>query len=77
MRHYPSRKPRTAAGWPARDTAAHNRFARAVKKRDGYACRRCGATEDLKAHHVRPGYDVGAGITVCGACHRAIDPHAR
>lgn len=77
MRHFPPRMPRTAYGWPARDTAAQNRFARAVKKRDSHACQRCGAQHELIAHHLRPGYDVDAGITLCRPCHREVDSHAR
>jgi predicted restriction endonuclease len=59
-----------------RDLVAHNRWARAVKKRDGYRCQRCGTTHDLQAHHIRPGYDLDAGITLCREHHAAVDPHA-
>src|SRR5215216_8097836 len=37
-----------------RDAAAHRRFAKAVKERDGYRCQECGSTERLIAHHVIP-----------------------
>ncbi len=49
-----------------------------VFKRDGFACRDCGATKSrkLNAHHVRPWakhpelrYDVANGITLCEPCH--------
>jgi hypothetical protein len=64
--------------WSAnRDLTLHKRFARAVKRRDNYRCRHCGATEQLVAHHIRQGYDVSDGITVCRPCHRRIDEHAR
>jgi hypothetical protein len=57
-----------------RDAAAHRRFAAAVKKRDGYRCQRCGATERLIAHHVKPlqeggTHHVANGITLCVDCH--------
>lgn len=62
---------------PNRDLAAQHRFARAVKKRDGYACTNCGSTNRLQAHHTRPGYHPDCGITLCTPCHKAIDPYAR
>jgi len=57
-----------------RDSAAHRRFAKAVKERDGYQCRRCGGTAGLVAHHVKPlqeggTYDPSNGITLCAGCH--------
>jgi len=53
------------------------RFARAVKARDR-VCVRCGSTENLQAHHKRPGVDDPAfGELLCSACHRAVDTHAR
>lgn len=72
-----------AGTWnPGRDRAAHIRFARVVKKRDGFRCQDCGATTDLRACHIVPvadggSYDPANGITRCGACDRASDPHAR
>jgi predicted restriction endonuclease len=71
-----------------RNHAAHKRFARAVKKRDGYRCTfvedgvRCSATTDLVAHHLVPlaaqgGDDPANGVTVCRAHHRQVDRHAR
>jgi 5-methylcytosine-specific restriction endonuclease McrA len=57
-----------------RDAAAHRRFAKAVKERDGYRCRRCGTADALVAHHVKPlqeggTHDPSNGITLCAACH--------
>jgi hypothetical protein len=59
-----------------RDPKAHYRFAKAVIARDG-KCQRCGTRENLQAHHVKPGYDPSAGITLCASCHQTLDPHAR
>ncbi len=54
----------------------------AVYKRDGYACRECGATGQLNAHHVKQWahypalrFDVDNGITLCPACHAKRHPH--
>jgi len=50
-------------------------WAKAVKKRDGYKCQRCGAEDDLHAHHINPlstEYDswlIDNGITCCAECH--------
>lgn len=65
-----------------RDQAAHKRFARAVKKRDGYRCVTCGFPDDLRAAHLVPiaaggSYDLENGRTLCRRCDRATDPHAR
>lgn len=52
----------------------------AVRKRDG-ACRRCGTTKGLVAHHIKPWakhpelrYDVANGETLCRSCHRKEHP---
>lgn len=74
------------ASWsPDRDRGQQRRFRDAVLERDGRRCTRCGEDERtvkarddrLEAHHVRNGYDVSAGVTLCGECHRIVDPHAR
>lgn len=44
----------------ARDNTSHKRFAREVKKRDGHRCVRCGAAENLRAHHVVPVHKGGS-----------------
>jgi hypothetical protein len=74
---------------PDRDLVAHNRWARAVKRRDNWTCQRCGyqapkglrlgalGAHPMHAHHVRPGYNIDDGITLCAPCHRDVDPHAR
>lgn len=49
----------------------------AVKERDGYKCRECGATDRLHAHHVKSWndypdlrFDVDNGLTLCVRCHQ-------
>ena len=59
-----------------RSNEARGRWARRVKLRDGFACRRCGSTERVEAHHVTPLAAGGAntlanGLTLCHACHAA------
>lgn len=58
------------------------KWVQAVKDRDGWACRECGATVDdvgtrnIHAHHIKP-YALGGeftldnGITLCKKHHRA------
>lgn len=57
----------------------HGSWARAVISRDGGKCQRCGATEGLHAHHIKPfaefpelRWELSNGLTVCGPCHWAI-----
>jgi predicted restriction endonuclease len=74
-----------ATSWNGqRDRTAQARFRRQVLDRDGHQCvyttpdgRRCTTTSPLQAHHVRPGYDLDAGVTLCRTHHRLIDPKAR
>jgi thymidylate synthase (FAD) len=55
-------------------------FLRAVYKRDGYCCRRCGAPKkqpkSIHAHHIRPWagnpelrFDLDNAVTLCRTCH--------
>jgi 5-methylcytosine-specific restriction endonuclease McrA len=72
---------RNAPRSPRRDQAAHARFAYAVKKRDGYRCVDCGATDDLRACHVVPLHrggsdDASNGVTRCARCDMATDRYA-
>lgn len=57
-----------------------------VLKRDGYRCRLCGRRPadhvdvELHVHHARPWTHGGATIednliTLCGTCHRGLNPH--
>lgn len=69
------------------DRAAQKRFRRAVLKRDGNRCTHCGATEDLRACHLRAlhtldagdplRYDPSNGVTLCASCDRKTDRFAR
>jgi hypothetical protein len=70
-------RPANARWSKDRDGAAQNRFRAAVLARDGHRCTRCGSTWKLAAHHVRPGYDVECGVTLCGRCHGQVDKYAR
>jgi 5-methylcytosine-specific restriction protein A len=51
----------------------------AVKRRDGYACIRCGSSERLEVHHrvklrfARNPYDLGNLETLCLWCHRKVE----
>jgi hypothetical protein len=58
----------------------------AVIKRDSYRCRVCGRRPEshldveLHVHHIRPHGQRGTThednlITLCGTCHRGLDPH--
>ncbi len=53
---------------------------RAVLARDGHACRACGSSHGLEAHHVifrsLGGKDeIGNLISLCTPCHRAVHGH--
>jgi 5-methylcytosine-specific restriction endonuclease McrA len=57
------------------------KVSRAVKKRDGYRCRRCGARRQLSAHHIKPRAQGGTDslrnlLTLCAACHDYAEPEA-
>ena len=47
--------------------------------RDGHACVRCGASENLEAHHVMPLREGGSPtavsnlISLCASCHRRVE----
>lgn len=63
-----------------RESAEVRRWRDAVLARDGHACRRCGSTDKLHAHHILRWADVPEarivsenGVTLCEACH--IDEH--
>lgn len=65
-----------------RDWPEVERWRNAVLKRDSYRCRKCGAGEELHAHHIARWADspelrlvVENGLTVCRACHQQI--HAK
>lgn len=66
--------------WASRTSrnAAHQRWAKAIKDRDGWRCRQCGyqgarGKADVQADHldnVAAGGDpLGDGVTLCTRCH--------
>jgi 5-methylcytosine-specific restriction endonuclease McrA len=59
---------------------AYDEWREAVFKRDGYKCQKCGSSEKLQAHHVKPFINnphlvvvLDNGITLCEDCHRDVD----
>jgi len=53
-------------------------WSKAVKRRDKHTCQKCGASENLRAHHKVPlaedawlALDLNNGVTLCDACHEA------
>jgi 5-methylcytosine-specific restriction endonuclease McrA len=67
----PRRRVRNLAKW--------QRTRELVKRRDGFACVGCGATEPLEIHHkiklrfVANPYDLSNLETLCLSCHRKKD----
>ncbi len=54
-----------------------NKWSLAVRRRDGFMCRKCGSREKLNAHHIKPfadfpelRFDINNGITLCEDCHK-------
>lgn len=52
------------------------KWARSVKKRDGFICRACGYKKALHSHHILPkgkfrdyAFSLWNGITLCKICH--------
>lgn len=67
--------------------AAGQDFLRAVYKRDGYCCRRCGAPKttpkSIHAHHIKPWagnpalrFDLDNAVTLCRPCHSWVHSRA-
>lgn len=61
---------------PERGRYRAKMWAKAVKDRDGWACTKCGSTDNLHAHHKKRWrdypdlrYDLDNGITLCHPCH--------
>ena len=57
----------------------YRKWRAAVLERDCMRCVKCGSTEHLEAHHIKPfaeypdlRLDLDNGITLCRACHRAL-----
>ena len=56
-----------------------HRWSEFIRERDGHRCVDCHATRGLSAHHICrksllpvAQFETGNGITLCGACHRAV-----
>jgi hypothetical protein len=76
------------AGWHPEQSAGHRErppvpllLRAAVLARDGHACVKCGATEDLQMDHVIPFSQGGPTTldnleTLCGPCNRKKGVHA-
>jgi len=75
MRTYERERARSRPQRLARNSARFKKLRELVRRRDGHACRRCGSTENLEAHHVKPlseggaAYDPANLLTICAACH--------
>jgi 5-methylcytosine-specific restriction endonuclease McrA len=73
------------ASRPALDKAQWQRIRRAVRQRDGNACRNCGASGDwarLSVHHLLPAKlggtdDMDNLVTLCSTCHPVYEKAAR
>ena len=59
-----------------RSGTSQQRFRKLLIERDGCACRHCGSTENIQAHHVQPikdapalRWDIENGILLCAPCH--------
>lgn len=63
---------------PDRNRYPAKMWAKAVKDRDGWACKECGAKDRLHAHHIKKWrdypslrYELDNGVTLCHSCHEA------
>lgn len=61
-----------------RDDPKYYIWRSSVYKRDNYACKNCGSSDRLNAHHIKSWkdhpfsrYDIENGITLCRSCHIA------
>lgn len=55
-----------------------------VIERDGHRCTKCGCTENLVAHHIKPfalypllRFEISNGTTLCDDCHKKLHKEAR
>src|SRR3990167_2622477 len=62
------------------NTLETKEWRRQVYKRDGYTCQKCGARQNLNAHHIQDVsrypelcFDVSNGETLCLSCHKETD----
>ena len=60
----------------ARSSARYQQARAAAKRRDNHRCQRCGATDNLEAHHLvaladgGDPYSLSNLVTLCARCHR-------
>lgn len=59
-----------------RNTEKYKKWRRAVRRKDGHKCVKCGNEEHLNTHHIESWahnpklrYEVSNGITLCARCH--------
>lgn len=70
QRHSVERRARNSAKWQQARAAA--------RRRDGERCQRCGSTDQLQVHHIKPlaeggdKYDLENLATLCHGCHVAV-----
>lgn len=55
-----------------------------VLERDGYKCVKCGSTDNLEAHHIKPfavypelRLEINNGVTLCHSCHMELHREER
>lgn len=76
----PNPKDVSNASYHWRKTTNYRQWRTLVVSRDNNTCQFCGGKKDLTAHHIIPAsvapdlrYHEHNGITLCKACHRALD----
>jgi hypothetical protein len=59
-----------------RSSKEYRRWVKSILERDGYTCQKCGRTDSLHVHHIKPfleypslRMDITNGITLCQYCH--------
>lgn len=76
----PRAKEHSAPAQAWRKSTNYRQWRTAILERDGRLCQFCAAKKNLTAHHIIPAaaapdlrYAPLNGITLCRACHRALD----
>lgn len=67
-----------------RRSSKYKIWKRNVLKRDNYICQKCGNTNNLVVHHIKPfaadketRFDTNNGITLCQTCHKEAHKNER